>query len=352
MVSPDIFEEVVTFNKPVSYSVFTCSFCDLKFSQQLMFIEHLKNHIEFTTETTQNDIEIGYQIIFCSPKFLCLFCGKLFASSSDVGNHLKVHEENSIYSCLHCDRVFSHKCVFDHHMRSVHEASGSQKFHCNFCNNSFPCLQSFSAHQKVCKAKSFCKASVKKTKSRKARNNKVLPRLIPLDASEVPEPSEHIVIDGQAETEAPDAENFQHALNPRSHKITKTSFGRIYIPDTSSNNVVSLQDFDPPSDLENLKGYMIKGVEDGRQKYICLACGKNYTTEYNIKKHRQLHLGEGLHVCSLCGYSTGHKHAYDAHMRLHSGEKPYKCDGCGKSFSDRSNFRAHKKRCIKPMFAV
>ena len=185
--------------------------------------------------------------------------------------------------------------------------------------------------------------------------SKVLPRLIPLDASEVPEPSEHIVIDGQAEVEVPGTEImeiFQHGLNPRSHKITKTSSGRIYTPDTSSNNVVSLQDFDPPSDLENLKGYMIRRVEDGRQKYICLACGKNYTTEYNIKKHRQLHLGEGLHVCSLCGYSTGHKHAYDAHMRLHSGEKPYKCDGCGKRFSDRSNFRAHKKRCIKSKFAV
>ena len=138
----------------------------------------------------------------------------------------------------------------------------------------------------------------------------------------------------------------------RSHTITKTSFGQIYTPDTSSNNVVSLQDFDPPSDLENLKGYMIRRVEDGRRKYICLACGKSYTTEYNLKKHRQLHLGKGLHSCSLCGYSTGHKHAYDAHMRLHSGEKPYKCDGCGKRFSDRSNFRAHKKRCIKSKFAV
>ena len=52
-------------------------------------------------------------------------------------------------------------------------------------------------------------------------------------------------------------------------------------------------------------------TDTGQQRYICVVCGKHYTTMYNMRQHRNIHTGSGLHSCRYCGRSFTHKHVWE-----------------------------------------
>ena len=164
MIEPDISleyddieeadEPISTAQKPVSTSIFTCSFCNVKYSQQPMLLEHLTTHIDIPSEPSQTDIEQGYMVIYFSsrPKFMCLSCGKLFATAESVCCHLSIHTEENIYACEHCDKIFAHKHVYESHRRSAHrDKERGAEFDCSYCNNIFPNAVSLANHVRVCK---------------------------------------------------------------------------------------------------------------------------------------------------------------------------------------------------------
>ena len=88
---------------------------------------------------------------------------------------------------------------------------------------------------------------------------------------------------------------------------------------------------------------------------------------YNMRQHRNIHLGKGLHTCRYCGKDFTHKHIWEVrvkpwkdqysinsdknlnffqtHERIHTGERPFRCPHCPKDFADRSNYNSHRKLC-------
>ena len=101
--------------------------------------------------------------------------------------------------------------------------------------------------------------------------------------------------------------------NPRAHRIVETENGREYIPDTNSNNILALDGIYPPPDSSEFKkGYMLRPVgPGGQQRYICVECGKHYTTSYNVRMHRNIHLGRNLYNCKFCHKEFSHKHVWE-----------------------------------------
>ena len=58
----------------------------------------------------------------------------------------------------------------------------------------------------------------------------------------------------------------------------------------------------------------------GQQRYICVECGKHYTTSYNVRMHRNIHLGKNLYTCKFCNKEFSHKHVWEVNYKINVGE--------------------------------
>ncbi|XP_063047023.1 zinc finger protein 287-like [Engraulis encrasicolus] len=86
--------------------------------------------------------------------------------------------------------------------------------------------------------------------------------------------------------------------------------------------------------------------------FPCPTCGKVFTWNSNLAKHKLLHTGERPYVCRLCGKACSRSDHLSIHMRIHnsataekkSAAKVHTCSKCGKSFPRSDALRFHLRR--------
>ncbi|XP_049883363.1 zinc finger protein 354B-like [Pectinophora gossypiella] len=75
----------------------------------------------------------------------------------------------------------------------------------------------------------------------------------------------------------------------------------------------------------------------------CDVCGKNYFSNYELKKHMVTHTGIRAYQCAICLKSYGRKFTLREHMRIHENDRRFKCEACGQAFVQKCSWKSHMK---------
>ncbi|XP_059044898.1 zinc finger protein 558-like [Achroia grisella] len=94
---------------------------------------------------------------------------------------------------------------------------------------------------------------------------------------------------------------------------------------------------------ECLKTHLSEHDAD-KKHFVCETCGRVFTRQDYLHKHKLTHTGTKQHVCPHCGFRTTQRSSLTVHIRKHTGERPYSCDVCPQRCISSSNLRAHRRR--------
>ncbi len=97
---------------------------------------------------SKKELEQGYMTFYtsCRPKFMCLNCGKFFATIESVNIHLMVHKQDTMYECQGCEKVFAHRHLYEGHLRAAHPGRAA----CPRCRAVFPSHVALASHSAIC----------------------------------------------------------------------------------------------------------------------------------------------------------------------------------------------------------
>ena len=73
----------------------------------------------------------------------------------------------------------------------------------------------------------------------------------------------------------------------------------------------------------------------------CPKCGKHFSTNYWLKRHLAIHIGNYQYHCQVCGRGFASTNSLKGHMVQHTGVKAFDCHICHKKFSYSSSLRTH-----------
>ncbi|XP_033629319.1 zinc finger protein 652-like [Asterias rubens] len=93
---------------------------------------------------------------------------------------------------------------------------------------------------------------------------------------------------------------------------------------------------------QNLRSHML--YHGGEKTFICDHCGKSFYTNNRLIIHSAIHMKEKPYKCSECGRGFSQKSNMQKHERVHTGVKPYQCELCMESFNHKVSLKNHKKK--------
>lgn len=112
----------------VSDKTQTCNYCQLSFTDQDKYFEHIASHR-------------GEENVH-----RCQFCPKIFTSKGDYNKHITKHTQKRPYLCAHCQKAFRDPGSLTKHER-IH--TGEQPYVCSVCGRGFAEKSSLRKHLRI-----------------------------------------------------------------------------------------------------------------------------------------------------------------------------------------------------------
>ena len=78
------------------------------------------------------------------------------------------------------------------------------------------------------------------------------------------------------------------------------------------------------------------------RSHQCEQCGKNFSQETSLRKHKCVHKGEKPYHCKQCGKKVCLEGNLKTHQHIHTGDKPYHCLLCGSRFAYPPALKKHE----------
>ena len=89
--------------------------------------------------------------------------------------------------------------------------------------------------------------------------------------------------------------------------------------------------------------------EPADRPLACHLCSRRFFQRGNLRKHLRTHTGERPYRCTHCRHAFAQSYALRVHVRMHTGERPYRCAYCDKTFSSSSSLGCHRKTHFRQM---
>lgn len=262
-------------------TIFSCDNCGEIFKNTKLLINHCKD-------------EHGMARSAVRP-FKCLQCDRRFPSSSNLGQHEKLHVGEKKHICTFCGRGFVRGSDL-----KVHEKThlNQREYKCPFCGESFNALKNLRIHKII------------KHVDRSTWNY-------------------------QCEQ---CGRRFHTKSNYDAHM--RRHYGEKPFPCTICQKPFVTKD--------ELKKHLISHTNI--RAFQCPHCDREYKENRVLKVHLTAAHGVGnsrvpmkvkRHKCELCGTGFYYKNKLERHMRTHTGERPFPCGLCNKRFTDNAYLSQH-----------
>lgn len=258
-------------NKDWDLQTWLCSDC----SEELPNAEQLRLH--HATEHKQE------------PKYMCIYCSKLFLLYTTFITHLRRHRITLKYNCHECGKGFSNKKVLDAHALTHSDA---RPYACQDCGKSFRQQSALFIHSRC-----HLPDDVK---------NKFPCNLCNKRFSTKPNLVTHMRIHAGV------------------RNFTCDQCGKSFVQ------------------KGNLDAHLLTHSQD--KPFSCELCNKRFKTGMQLRKHHSVHTGAKPHQCDICGRTFREKGTLREHHRIHTGAMPFSCEFCGKSFRFKGILTTHRRQ--------
>ena len=131
---------------------YICKVCPMiyKFNSKHNFEKHMRNIHQNKSDgiQTRNSFinltdEENSKLKF--RKMTCNFCNDTFSCVQSLEKHM-LKEHGASFSCNHCQKKFMKKRNLSYHIRQVH---GPKSFHCHICTKAFPLKKKLTRHLNI-----------------------------------------------------------------------------------------------------------------------------------------------------------------------------------------------------------
>lgn len=270
---------------------------------------------------------------------------KLQSTSKNIQDVLYKQRNDGNYTCDICQTIFEQKSKILRHILSKH--SFHRPFKCNACGKSFKYKCDLKAHRLIHQEldSSLLHCCDKCDYRTKTKNN-LKSHYIRRHTDDYKFACEHCGKRFKMEWDL----KFHVGTHGTSQHMCDIC-GKFYTSDYSlykHRKVAHLNEYKFQCDVCNKRLLTQENLDNHMRQhdktYECKECGKVFASKRYLATHTTTHTGVKPYVCQICKKNFRTSHMRNTHLLTHSADRPHICDLCGQAFKRRYYMIEHRRK--------